>query len=104
MKRIFEAAGITLLFWQEVVFLVVAISCVTFVIELVLHKLNRSLLEWRKARGRDIEVEERYESDRIDHGMISLRPKDETDDRFESFSASRGTGLLTQRRKDRKGT
>jgi hypothetical protein len=34
-------------------------------------KLNRHLLEWRKSRGRDIEEEEKYETE---SGMISLRP------------------------------
>ena len=40
----------------------------------ILTLLNRRILDWRKTRGRDIEEEERYESD---HGMISLNPKDE---------------------------
>ncbi|MBK8302491.1 MAG: hypothetical protein KA831_04565 [Pyrinomonadaceae bacterium] len=39
----------------------------------ILMLLNRRILDWRKAGGRDIEEEERYESD---HGMISLTPKD----------------------------
>lgn len=34
--------------------------------------INKHLLRWRKARGRDIEDEERYEHD----GVISLRPRD----------------------------
>jgi hypothetical protein len=34
--------------------------------------VNKYLLAWRKARGRDIEDEERYEHD----GVISLRPRD----------------------------
>jgi hypothetical protein len=38
--------------------------------------LNPYLLAWRKARGRDIEEEERYETD---HGMIRLTPVDETE-------------------------
>jgi uncharacterized membrane protein (DUF485 family) len=44
------------------------------VIALILTPLNRWLLKKRKEGGRDIEDEERYESD---HGMISLTPKDE---------------------------
>ncbi|MEQ1603737.1 MAG: hypothetical protein ABL999_02615 [Pyrinomonadaceae bacterium] len=43
------------------------------IILVVLTPLNRRLLDWRKSRGRDIEDEERYESD---HGLISLTPKD----------------------------
>lgn len=39
----------------------------------ILTLLNRRILDWRKARGRDIEEEERHESD---YGMISLTPKD----------------------------
>ncbi len=35
----------------------------------ILALLNPRILEWRKARGRDIEAEERHESA---HGMISL--------------------------------
>jgi hypothetical protein len=34
--------------------------------------LNKYLLAWRKARGRDIEEEEKHERD----GVISLRPRD----------------------------
>jgi hypothetical protein len=34
---------------------------------------NKPLLAWRKARGRDIEDEERYEDEAT--GMISLRPR-----------------------------
>jgi hypothetical protein len=37
-----------------------------------LSKLNRYLLDWRKAGGRDIEDEERYEIEGSD--IISLRP------------------------------
>ena len=40
---------------------------------LLLTPLNKRLLAYRKARGRDILEEERYESDQ---GMISLMPKD----------------------------
>lgn len=35
--------------------------------------LNKRLLAWRKARGRDIEDEERYEIEGAD--IISLRPR-----------------------------
>jgi hypothetical protein len=41
------------------------------VLMIPLSKLNQRLLDWRKARGRDIEEEEKYETD---SGMISLRP------------------------------
>jgi hypothetical protein len=43
-----------------------------------LTKLNRHLLDWRKARGRDIEEEEKYEN--VDAGIISLRPTPSSDD------------------------
>lgn len=39
---------------------------------LPLAALNKPLLAWRKARGRDIEEEEKYEHD----GVISLRPRE----------------------------
>ena len=42
------------------------------VLMLPLTLLNKHLLAWRKARGRDIADEERYEHD----GVISLRPRD----------------------------
>ncbi len=48
------------------------------VLTVVLTPLNKRLLEWRKARGRDIEAEERHESA---HGMISLNPSEESNDR-----------------------
>ena len=55
-----------------------------FVIYLVLMPLllvpmtavNKRLLAWRKARGRDIEDEERYEIEGTD--VISLRPRAES--------------------------
>lgn len=40
---------------------------------LLLTRWNKHLLTWRKAHGRDIENEERYEDEAT--GMISLRPK-----------------------------
>jgi hypothetical protein len=54
-----------------------------FVIYLVLMPIllvlmtavNKKLLAWRKARGRDIEEEERYEIEGAD--VISLRPRSE---------------------------
>jgi hypothetical protein len=36
--------------------------------------INKRLLAWRKARGRDIEEEEKYEDDAS--GIISLRPRE----------------------------
>ena len=39
----------------------------------LLTPVNKYLLAWRKARGRDIEEEEKYEHD----GVISLRPRPE---------------------------
>ena len=43
------------------------------VLVVLLTPLNKYLLAWRKARGRDIEEEEKYERD----GVISLRPRPE---------------------------
>ena len=42
------------------------------VLLVLLTIMNQRLLAWRKARGRDIEEEERYEHD----GIISLRPRE----------------------------
>ena len=41
------------------------------VLALVLTPLNKKILAWRKSRGRDIEEEERYETE---GGMIRLTP------------------------------
>lgn len=43
------------------------------VLVLLLTPLNKYLLAWRRARGRDIEEEEKYEH----NGVISLRPRPE---------------------------
>ncbi len=51
------------------------------VLEFALVRLNTRLLAYRKAHGRDIEEEERYESELVDHGMISLHPLKEHEDR-----------------------
>ncbi len=56
-------------------------SIVGGVLEFVLARLNTRMLAYRKAHGRDIEEEERYESELIDHGMISLHPLKEHEDR-----------------------
>ena len=42
-----------------------------------LTPLNKRLLAWRKARGRDIEEEEKYE--REGAGIISIRPKSQAE-------------------------
>ena len=42
-----------------------------------LTPLNKRLLAWRKARGRDIEEEEKYE--REGAGIISIRPKSQSE-------------------------
>jgi hypothetical protein len=52
----------------------VATFLIAGVLATVLTPLNRRLLEWRKARGRDIEEEERYETE---SGMIRLTPNDD---------------------------
>ena len=43
-----------------------------------LAKLNRRLLAWRKARGRDIEEEEKYEN--VSAGIISIKPAQSDDE------------------------
>ncbi|MDX6384969.1 MAG: hypothetical protein QOK48_2542 [Blastocatellia bacterium] len=43
---------------------------------IALTPLNRRLLAWRKARGRDLEEEEKYEIEEA--GIISLRPRNES--------------------------
>lgn len=44
------------------------------VLSLILTPINNRVLEWRKANGRDIEEEERYETA---DGMIKLTPNDD---------------------------
>lgn len=53
---------------------IVSGAVLTPVILLALTPFNQRLLSWRKARGRDIEEEERYESP---GGMISLTRRDD---------------------------
>ena len=43
-------------------------------LSLILTPINNRVLEWRKANGRDIEEEERYETA---DGMIKLTPNDD---------------------------
>ena len=44
-------------------------------LSLAMTPLNKRLLVWRKARGRDLEEEARYEIEEA--GIISLRPRPE---------------------------
>ena len=44
-------------------------------LSVALTPLNKRLLAWRKARGRDLEEEEKYEIEEAD--IISLRPRPE---------------------------
>src|SRR2546421_3861807 len=48
--------------------------------------LNKRLLAWRKARGRDLEEEEQHEIEEA--GIISLRPRPEESVQNHSRSAS----------------
>jgi hypothetical protein len=53
-----------------------AITAALIIVPLLLipmTALNAYILKWRKARGRDIEAEERHEFDEAD--IISLRPR-----------------------------
>lgn len=61
----------------EIASIIIASFVIGSLIAFLLEPLNKRFLAWRKTRGRDIEDEERYESDLIDHGMISLRPRQE---------------------------
>jgi hypothetical protein len=51
--------------------LFVASLVVTPLLLIPLTKLNDRLLEWRRARGRDIEAEERHETE---SGVLSIKP------------------------------
>ncbi|MBX7060549.1 MAG: hypothetical protein K1X52_02740 [Pyrinomonadaceae bacterium] len=55
-------------------------TAVGMIVAEILERLNVKLLAYRKANGRDILDEERYESDGIDHGMITLHPKNESNE------------------------
>ena len=44
-------------------------------LSLAMTPLNKRLLVWRKARGRDLEAEQKYEAEEA--GIISLRPRPE---------------------------
>jgi hypothetical protein len=52
----------------------VAVVLLAPVLLVPLTIINKRLLAWRKARGRDIEEEEKYEDDAT--GIISLRPRE----------------------------
>ena len=58
--------------WKYLLVWLVLGSAVGMILAEILERLNVKLLAHRKANGRDILDEERYESDRIDHGMITL--------------------------------
>lgn len=55
----------------------------------LLTALNKKLLSWRKARGRDIEAEEKYEIEEAD--LISLRPRPEAQGKSDSSPIFRKT-------------
>lgn len=63
-------AGVRFPFGLSGMFAVVLLAPVLM---LPLTIINKRLLAWRKARGRDIEEEEKYEDDAS--GIISLRPR-----------------------------
>lgn len=69
-KEIVAFAGFPDLAWNTAR-AVVALFAIIFAIFVlgILALLNPKILEWRRARGRDIEAEERHESA---HGIISL--------------------------------
>jgi hypothetical protein len=56
-------------FWWRVGTSIIVSAVVVFITALLLEPLNRRILDWRKARGRDIEEEERYEDE---YGIIRL--------------------------------
>lgn len=60
------------------IMLLIAASILSPIVVMALSKLNQPLLKWRKARGRDIELEEKHEIEGAD--IISIKPK-EFDDR-----------------------
>ena len=64
-------AGVRIPFHLSPLFAGLALAPVLLV---PLSSLNKYLLAWRKARGRDIEEEEKYEDDAT--GIISLRPRE----------------------------
>jgi hypothetical protein len=55
----------------------VALLVLMPLVVVALTPLNKRLLAWRKARGRDIEEEEKYE--REGAGIISIRPKSQAE-------------------------
>jgi hypothetical protein len=72
LQTVANAQGIDLPF----VGLVSPLIASMFIVPLLLAPLaavNKYILAWRKARGRDIEAEEKHEFD--DAGIISLRPR-----------------------------
>ncbi|MFN0279358.1 MAG: hypothetical protein ACKVRN_12250 [Pyrinomonadaceae bacterium] len=78
LPHLAETAGFgSLPRWSMATSGIAALVCAG-VLSFVLTPINKSILEWRKARGRDIEEEERYETDQ---GMIRLTPNDNNEKR-----------------------
>ncbi len=73
INRVLGAMGLAVPFSLDLVTSPLVSAGLGFVIGLALTPINKRIRQWRKTRGRDIDEEERYESD---HGMISLTPKD----------------------------
>ncbi len=54
--------GITIPFFDFLIFKVIEVGVFMPIIAFVLNPLNQKLRKWRKKRGRDIEEEEKYET------------------------------------------
>ncbi len=66
--------GITIPFFDFLIFKVIEVGVFMPIIAFVLNPLNQKLRKWRKKRGRDIEEEEKYETA---SGFIKLTSNDD---------------------------
>ncbi|MDQ3132045.1 MAG: hypothetical protein M3Q99_14955 [Acidobacteriota bacterium] len=65
--------GISIPYIDWIIFKAVEFAIFVPIVGLILYPVNERVRFWRKKRGRDIEAEEKYETD---SGIIKLTPND----------------------------
>lgn len=77
VQGLFNYFGLNLPYFDSVIFTIIKIGVVVPIVGIVLTPLNRRLKMWRKKNGRDIDDEERYETE---SGFIKLTPNNDKND------------------------
>ncbi|HEX9959435.1 MAG TPA: hypothetical protein VGB00_00715 [Pyrinomonadaceae bacterium] len=65
--------GIDIPYIDGIIFKVIEVGIFVPIVGVILNPLNQKIRLWRKKRGRDIEEEEKYETE---SGFIKLTPND----------------------------